>query len=80
MKIMESEYLPALFGALISGLIIGAIPAIAGAIKGRLGLAIGGFFACVVASLLLGMILAIPACSIFLFFIFKNKKDTDSSR
>ncbi len=38
----------AVLGALITGLIIGAIPAIAGGIRGKLGLGIGGFAACVV--------------------------------
>lgn len=62
----------AILGALIAGALIGAIPAICGAIKGKMGLAIGGFFACLVAGLALGMILAIPVCAVFLFLIFKK--------
>ena len=72
----------AIFGALIAGAAIGAIPAICGAIKGKIGLAIGGFFACLAAGLILGMILAIPVCAVFLFLIFKNnrkKEDANSS-
>ena len=62
----------AILGALIAGLVIGAIPAICGAIKQKMGLAIGGFFACLGSALLLGMILAIPVCAVFLFLIFKK--------
>jgi len=72
----------ALFGALLTGLIIGAIPAITGGIKGKLGLGMGGFTACVLGSLLLGMLLSIPLCALFMFLIFKNndeKKDTDTA-
>lgn len=64
------------FGALVSGLIIGAIPAVSGAVKGKLGLGIGGFAACTVGSLLLGMILSIPLCAVFMFLIFKPAKET----
>ncbi len=62
-------------GALIAGLIIGAIPAIAGATKGRIGLGLGGFASCVVGSLLLGMILSIPLCAIFMYLIFKKSNE-----
>lgn len=72
---MNSYTLSAVFGAIIGGAVIGAIPAICGAIKHKLGLALGGFFTCLISSLLLGMILAIPVCAVFLFFIFKKAKD-----
>ncbi|QOX64208.1 SHOCT domain-containing protein [Anoxybacterium hadale] len=68
-----------LFGALIAGLIIGAIPAIAGGVKGKLGLGIGGFAACVGGSLLLGMLLSIPLCAIFMFLIFKNNSENSKT-
>ncbi len=61
-----------ILGALIVGVVIGAIPAICGAIKQKVGLAIGGFFACLASGLLLGMILAIPMCTVFLYLIYKN--------
>jgi hypothetical protein len=61
-----------LLGALIAGAVIGAIPAISGAVKGKLGLGIGGFACCVVGSLILGMILSIPVCAIFMYLIFKK--------
>ena len=63
-----------ILGALIAGALIGAIPAICGAIKQKIGLAIGGFFACLLSGLLLGMILAIPVCAVFVFLIFKKPK------
>ena len=61
-----------ILGALITGLVIGAIPAICGAIKQKIGLAVGGFFACLGAGLLLGALLAIPVCAVFLYLIFKK--------
>ena len=71
----------AIIGSLISGAVVGAIPAICGAVKHKIGLAIGGFFACVVASFLLGLILAIPVCALFLFLIFKkNKKNNENEQ
>lgn len=62
----------AIMGALIVGLLIGAVPAVCGAVKQKIGLAIGGFLACVASALVLGMLLAIPVCAVFLFLIFKN--------
>lgn len=69
---MDVFTISAIIGSLITGTIIGAIPAICGAIKQKVGLAIGGFFACVVAAFVLGMLLAIPVCAVFLFLIFKK--------
>lgn len=69
-----------ILGALIAGAIIGAVPAICGAVKGKIGLAVGGFFACLVCSLILGMILSIPCCAVFLFFIFKKPADGDGAK
>ena len=63
-----------ILGALIAGAVIGAVPAICGAIKGKIGLGIGGFFDCLVCGLILGMILAIPCCALFLFLIFRNNE------
>ena len=70
-------FIGVIIGAIITGAIIGAIPAICGAIKQKMGLAIGGFFACLVSSLILGMILAIPVCAVFLFLIFKKDKSNE---
>ena len=75
---MDDVYLfSAFIGAALVGLTLGAVPAICGAIKRKLGLALGGFFACFVSALLLGAILAIPVCALFLFFIFKKPKKRD---
>lgn len=76
---MDGYTASVIIGALITGAIIGAIPAICGAIKQKLGLAVGGFFACLFSGLLLGMILAVPVCAVFLFLIFRknNKSQND---
>lgn len=71
---MDAYSFGVIIGALITGAIIGAIPAICGAIKGKIHLAIIGFFACLVSSFILGMILAIPVCAVFLWLIFKKEK------
>ena len=75
---MNAFTLGAIIGSIISGAIVGAIPAVCGVIKHKLGLAIGGFFACLVASFLLGLILSVPVCAIFLFLIFKQPKKAES--
>ena len=73
---MDAFTFAAIIGVLVSGAIVGAVPAVCGAIKQKVGLAIGGFFACLAASLLLGLILSVPVCAVFLFLIFKkDKKD-----
>ena len=69
---MNEYMIGAIIGSIISGAIIGAIPAICGAIKHKLGLAIGGFFACLVSSVILGLILSVPVCAVFVFLIFKK--------
>ena len=69
---MDSFTFGAIIGSIITGALIGAIPAICGAIKQKPGLAIGGFFACLASGFILGMILAIPVCAVFLFLIFKK--------
>lgn len=74
---MDSFVFGAVVGSVITGAVIGAIPAICGSIKQKVGLAIGGFFACLVSSLILGMILAIPVCAVFLFLIFKKDKNKE---
>ncbi len=75
---MNEFVLGALIGSILSGAVVGAIPAICGAIKHKIGLAIGGFFACLVGSMLLGLILSVPLCALFLFLIFKKPKASRS--
>lgn len=72
---MDAYSFGVIVGALLTGAIIGAIPAICGAVKQKIGLSIGGFFACLVSGFIFGMILAIPVCAVFLFFIFKKKAE-----
>ena len=74
---MDAYTFGALIGSLVAGALIGAIPAICGAVKQKMGLAIGGFFACLVSGLILGMILAIPVCAVFLYLIFKKDKKSE---
>ena len=69
---MDAFAIGAILGSIISGALVGAVPAICGAIKRKIGLAIGGFFACLVASFLLGLVLSVPVCAVFMFFIFKR--------
>ena len=76
--IMDAFTFGAIIGSIISGAVVGAIPAICGAIKHKIGLAIGGFFACLVASILLGLILSVPTCALFMFLIFKKSKNTNN--
>lgn len=62
-------------GALFVGLLTGLVPLIVGLRKNKLGLAAGGFIACIVSGLLLGLILALPCCGIFTFLICRNKEE-----
>lgn len=71
---MDAFTLGTIIGSIISGAVVGAVPAICGAIKHKIGLAIGGFFACLAASFLLGLILSVPTCALFMFLIFRNPK------
>ena len=75
---MDAYVFGAIVGSILSGAIIGAIPAVCGAIKHKIGLAISGFFACLVGSFLLGLILSVPVCAVFMFFIFKKPKATSN--
>ena len=69
-----------ILGSVVSGAIIGAIPAISGAVKGKLNLALGGFFACIVASFILGLFLSVPVCAIFMYLIFKKDKTEEKNK
>ena len=63
-----------LIGAIITGLAIGAAPLICGIVKKKVGLAIGGLIACVVGHFLLGLLLFVPICIVFLLLIFLTGK------
>jgi uncharacterized membrane protein len=77
---MSAYTMGMIFGSLVSGAIIGAIPAISGAVKGKLNLALGGFFACIVASFILGLFLSVPVCAIFMYLIFKKDKTEEKNK
>ena len=73
---MDSAYmLSVVIGSILMGAVIGAVPAISGAVKGWLGLGLGGFAACIICNFILGLILSIPACAVFMFFIFRKPKE-----
>ena len=59
-----------IFGT-IEGLLLGLIPLITGMKRNRPGLALGGFFACVVAGAVGGFILGIPTSALFWWLIKK---------
>lgn len=72
---MDSAFMiGAIVGSLVAGLRVGAIPAITGAVKGKLGLGLAGLGCCVVGAFILGLILAIPICAVFMFLIFRGSK------
>ena len=58
-----------IFGC-IAGMVCGAIPLIAGAVKNHLGIGFLGFFACTVGGLMLGLLLAIPLAGVFTWWVF----------
>ena len=75
---MDAFTFGAIIGSILVGGVTGAVPAICGAIKGKIKLAIGGFFACLAGGLLLGLILSVPLCALFLFLIFKKDKKAEA--
>lgn len=56
-------------GSLITGLIIGAVPLIVGALKNKLGIGFLGLLACIVAALIGGLIIGMPLMGIFIWWI-----------
>jgi hypothetical protein len=54
-----------IFGALVAGLLCGAVPMWAGQSRGRAGLATTGFLCCIVAALVGGLVLAAPTAALF---------------
>lgn len=75
---MDGYYIGVLIGVILVGGITGAVPAICGAIKGKIKLGIGGFFACLISAWLLGLLLAVPVCAIFVYLIFKKDKKKEN--
>ena len=69
---MDSEII---VGAVLAGIVCGLVPLIFGHVRGEKGLAWGGFAACLVAGLVLGLLLAVPMAIVFTVLIWKNSKD-----
>lgn len=63
------DLIAALIGSLVVGGLLGLVPLICGLVKKRVGLALGGFFACLGGGLILGLILAVPLCVLFTVLI-----------
>lgn len=76
----ETNYSAVIFGALTMGAILGLIPGIIGYKKGKQGLAIGGFIACIIGSFLLGLFLSVPMCVIFTVIILISSKKSHPSQ
>lgn len=72
---MDAYYYGVVIGSLVMGAVIGAIPAICGAVKDKLKLALLGFIACLISNFILGLILSVPVCAVFLWLIFKKEKE-----
>ena len=68
-----------ILGAVYAGLITGGIVVVCGAVKGKLGLAIAGFFCCLISAIILGLLLAIPVCGVFLWKIYKKNAEEQQS-
>ena len=66
-------------GAFVVGALTGLAPLIAGIKKNKTGLAVGGFFACVICGLILGLILALPCCGVFMYLILKKDPEETSN-
>lgn len=62
-----------ILGALIGGAIVGLIPLITGIVNKKIGLAIGGFFACLVGGFIFGLFLSVPLCILFMYLILKKQ-------
>ena len=62
-----------LVGALV-GTACGSFPLVTGAKRNRIGLALGGFFICVIYGVIGGIILGIP-CAVFCWWIIKKAEN-----
>ncbi len=65
------------FWGLLSGLLVGIIPVVVGALKDSPGLGIAGFFACAISGAVLGLLLAVPVCGLFVWAIVRKTPGTN---
>lgn len=68
-----SNVLSSMVWGCLVGLFVGMIPIVVGGMKGRLGLGIGGFFACAASGAALGLLLAGPICGLFVWLIVRKQ-------
>jgi hypothetical protein len=61
-----------IIGAIVAGAICGLVPLVYGLARGRTGLAVGGFLACVVGGIILGVLLAVPLAALFAWLIWRT--------
>ncbi len=79
MSVDAATVVGAIVGAIVAGVIFGLVPLIIGIKKGKVGLGVGGFIACIVGSFLLGLLLSIPMCALFTILIFVFSKNNDAA-
>lgn len=73
---MSSEYIVwGIIWGLLIGSLIGLIPLLLGAIKNKLGLGIGAFFACALSGSIMGLLLAGPVCGYFVWRIINGSTE-----
>ena len=72
MTTAEAYVIGIIVGSLLGGALVGLIPLICGLKKKKKGLAIGGFFACMLGGFIRGIVLAAVVCAVFMFLIFKK--------
>jgi hypothetical protein len=67
----------AFISSLVVGLICGAIPLIIGAAKNQLGLGFLALIVCTISGFILGLLLAVPACGLFIWLIFNASRQQE---
>jgi hypothetical protein len=63
-----------IIGAIVAGAICGLVPLVYGIARGHTGLAVGGFLACLVGGVVLGVLLAVPLAALFAWLIWRNTR------
>jgi hypothetical protein len=63
-----------IIGAVVTGALCGVVPLVYGLVRREPGLAAGGFAACLVGGLLLGVLLAVPLAALFAWLIWRHSR------